>query len=321
MSQSTLLDPMNVLSEVIHDAYSPDGGLVIVDEKELHSDDLLSSLVLSSAISGELRLKEEAFLFDLPFKAEHLICGKNLTWQEAHFYKMINMATDALAREVTKIPEVSPTGEHYTEDQQLFLFQNAIADRVRRFLLDELPETLVVTLGHSPQWVCITLWFHLQTFYQAMFLLSSYKAGFNISSFMYHYLPSCMSEEEEHLLPMSIGQNWRGVYFYFDCERALGFDADDDFYNFFSTRELFDYGINPEEREYNTYGHWQLLSLEGVKGQPLRRDDLCKRVLAEGIVNLADKDITGHFFAKEVVKRGARSDQWVGIYKPAIVFD
>lgn len=321
MAQLTLLDPINVLSEAIPDAYSPDGGLVIVDEKELLSDNLLSSLAVSIAFSGELKIKEEAFLFNLPIKAKKLFPFLNLTWQEAQFYKLIAIATDMLAREVTKIPEVSPTGERYTEDQRLLLFYDAIADRVRRFLLDELPETLVATLGHSPQGVFMTLWFNLQTWYQMMYLLSGHKAGFDVPSFTYHYLPSCMGEEEKYLLPISVSRNWQGVYFYFDCERALGFDADDDYYDFFFIRDLFDYGhTTPESKDYNRFGRWQSLHIEGVKGGP-RTDDVCKRVLDEGIVNLADKDVTGRFFATEVVKRGVRSNQWVGIYKPAINFD
>lgn len=321
MSQQTeLLDPMNVLSEVIRDAYSPDGGLVIVDEKWLHGDDLLSSLIVSSSASGELKInKEGAFLFDLPFKAKKLFPFLNLTWQEAQFCKLIAMATDALAREVTKISEVSLAGERYTEDQRLLLFYDAIADRVRRFLLDELPETLVLTLGHSPQWVFMTLWFKLQTWYQMMYLLSGRKAGFNVPSFTYHYLPSCMGEEEKYLLPISVSRIWQGVYFYFDCERALGFGADDDYFDFFLIRELFDGHTTPESEDFNRFGRWQSLSFEGAKGGPLT-DDVCKRVLAEGIVNLADKDVTGHFFATEVVKRGVKSNQWLGVYKPAIAF-
>ncbi|EFD1663265.1 hypothetical protein FGU32_24635 [Escherichia coli] len=121
--QTELLDPMNVLSEVIHDVYSPDGGLVIVDEKWLHSDDLLSSLIVSSSASGELKIKEGVFLFDLPFKAKKLFPFLNLDWQEAHFYKMIAMATDALAKEVTNIPEVSQTGGRYTDKPLITLVE------------------------------------------------------------------------------------------------------------------------------------------------------------------------------------------------------
>ena len=320
MSQSTtLLDPMNVLSEVIPDTSSSDGPLIIADREWL-ANSLLPSVILTSAATCDLRPDvssgEDAFCLEIPFTEKPLISCL-IRFTDPLFLnvcKLIDMATDALAKDFVEFPRVG-----YSEEDLPWVgfFDWGIIDRVRRFLLDELPETLVETLGHLPVEVYGSVWFDLPSYYQLMYLLSSRKAGFNVP-FMYHALPTDPGFPCADFLPLTSSTNWEVVSFYFDCGPLLGFDEgyDEDFY---LPRYLLDFATSPEEKTCNNYQRWQVLSFEDC--QLVEKAELARQVLAYGICSIASDDLIRRFFAKEVVRRGVRCNLWQGIYKPAIVFD
>lgn len=326
MSQpTTLLDPLAVVSSAIPDDQSSDGPLIVADRKWL-AKSLFSSVMQTSVDVSCLRPTafsgEDVFRLLMPFTEGQLFSSLTcFTAPLLNTCRLVDMATDELAKEIANIPEVDPTGrKRYSEADRLLFFHNAIADRVRRFLLDELPRFMVETLGHAPFEVYTHYWLCLENYYQLMFLLSGRKAGFNVP-FMYHHLPSFEEEGEEYYLPLSTASNWREVQFCFDLERALGFYADDDFYTFYLPSDDFPVWdrITHEEKEINRFQCWQILSFKGVK--PVNKSHLCKQVLADGLLHLATDDVVGRFFAGEVTRRGVKCDHWRGIYKPAIVFD
>ncbi len=318
--QTELLNSTNVLTEVIPDTSSSDGSLIIADKKWL-ARSVFPSIVVTSADSGHLQMGTSfsggAFSFDAPFTT-----GKPLISSLTHFtdclinaYKLIDLVTDELAKRVVDIPEVDPEGgERYRKDERLFLFHDEIAYNVRAFVLDELPRFMVETLGHDPLYVYGFLWYELQTVYQLMFLLSSCKAGFN-APFM------CRHEyyTGDEGMPLTVEENYREVSFHFNCARELAFYEDDDFYDFYLPCNLFDYQSSPEDKIYNRYRPLQILSFKDSK--PIKKSELCKQVLAEGIVLLACNGVVSRFFAKEVVRCGVQCNNWRGIYKPAINFD
>ncbi|HBP8299352.1 TPA: hypothetical protein L6L13_004249 [Escherichia coli] len=320
---TTLLDPVDVLSEVIPDTSSSDGSLIIADKKWL-AGSIFNSVMLTRA--DTVRLLHDTFSgaddFYLGTSFTERLLFSSLTCFTAPLLntcRLVDIATDELAKEIANIPEVDPTGrKHYSKADRLLFFHNAIADRVRCFLLDELPRFLVETLGHAPFEIYSCLWLDLQKYYQLMHLLSSRKAGFK-ASFMYHHSPSFEEEGADVYLPLSVAKNWQEVRFCFDCERAMGFGADNDFFDFYMPGNLLDCGINPEEKEINRFGRWQVLSFKGDKS--VNKSSLLKQVLADGLLHLAVEDVVSRFFAREVTRRGVNCDYWRGIYKPAINFD
>ncbi|HFS4391630.1 TPA: hypothetical protein ACHY5N_005127 [Escherichia coli] len=317
----SLLNPIDVLSHVMPDSQSSDGPLIIADKKWL-AGSIFPSVILTSAETCDLRPDvssgEEVFCLEIPFTEKPLISSlTHFTAPLLNTYRLIDLATDALAKEIAKVPKTSDArGERrYSKTERLTLFHYKIIDRVRCFLLDELPETLVETLGHLPIEVYGRVWFDLPSYYQLMYLLSSYKAGFNVP-FMYHNrLPVEGYYPEDYSLPLTSSTNWKEVRFYFDCGPLLDVDEgyDEDFY---LPRYLLDFATNPEEKVSNNYHRFQFLSFKGY--QPVKKSELCKQILAEGICYLAAKDLAHRFFAKEVVRRGVKCDHWRGIYKPAI---
>lgn len=324
MTDSTLLNPTDVLSSVIPDAQSDNGPLIVADKKWL-AKSLFSSVMQTSVDVSCLRptdfSDDAVFRLLMPFTEGRLFSSLTyFTDPLLNTCKLVDMATDVLAKEIANIPEVDPTERKcYSEADRLLFFRNAIADRVRRFLLDELPRFMVETLGHAPFEIYSCLWLDLQKYYQLMFLLSGRKAGFN-APFMYHHLPSFEEEGEEYYLPLSTASNWREVQFCFDLERALGFYADDDFYDFYLPSDDFPVWerITHVEKEINRFQCWQILSFKGVK--PVNKSHLCKQVLFDGLLHLAADDVVGRFFAVEVTRCGVKCDHWRGIYKPAINF-
>lgn len=324
MTQHTdLLEPTAVVSFAIPDDQSSDGPLIIADKKWL-AGSIFRSVILTRADAVCLRpgtfSGAEVFSLETSFTERPLFSSLTcFTAPLLNTCRLVDIATDELAKEIASIPEVDPTGrKHYSEADRLLFFHNAIADRVRRFLLDELPRFMVETLGHARFEVYSCLWLDLQKYYQLMFLLSSRKAGFK-TSFMYHHLPSFVEEGAECYLPLSVAKNWQEVRFYFDCETTMGFGADNDFFDFYLPSKLLDCGINPEEKEINRFQRWQVLSFKGDK--PVSKSRLLDQVLFEGLLHLAVEDVVSRLFAKEVVSRGVKCKHWRGIYKPAINFD
>lgn len=319
--QTELLNSTEVVSFAIPDA-SSDGSLIIADKKWL-AGSIFNSVMLTraeaSALVHDTFSGADAFYLETSFTEKPLFSSLTcFTAPLLNTCRLVDLATDVLAKEIASIPEVDPTGKrHYSEDNRLLFFRNAIADRVRRFLLDELPRFMVETLGHAPFEIYSCLWLDLQKFYQLMFLLSSRKAGFK-TPFMYHHLPSFVEEGEDSYLPLSVAKNWREVRFCFDCERAMGFGADNDFFDFYLPGNLLDCGINPEEKEINRFGRWQVLSFKGDK--PVNKTSLLKQVLDDGLLHLAAEDMVDRFFAREVTRCGVKCNHWCGIYKPAINF-
>ncbi|WP_342089707.1 hypothetical protein [Escherichia coli] len=323
MTDSTLLDPLAVVSSALPDDQSPDGPLIIADKKWL-AGSIFHSVMLTRAdavcLRPDVSSGADVLCLETSFTERPLFSSLTcFTAPLLNTCRLVDTATDVLAKEIANIPEVDPTGrKHYSESDRLLFFRNAIADRVRRFLLDELPRFMVETLGHAPFEIYSCLWLDLQKYYQLMFLLSGRKAGFN-APFMYHHLPSFVEEGAECDLPLSVAKNWREVRFCFDCETAMGFGADNDFFDFYLPATLLDCGINPEEKEINRFQRWQILSFKGDK--PVSKSHLLKQVLADGLLHLATEDLVSRFFAKEVVRCGVKCNHWRGIYKPAINFD
>lgn len=102
-------------------------------------------------------------------------------------FRLVDMATDELARERMKIPSTDCDGKPLTENSYRNLFRRSIAEKVRAFLLDEMPEIMVNLLGQNVEDFVPEHLKKLQLLYQLMYLLTEHKAGIGDSYFMWHY--------------------------------------------------------------------------------------------------------------------------------------
>lgn len=247
----------------------------------------------------------------------------------ANIWFLIDMATDELAKEIKNIPTANTLGQSYKKAARRNLLNNAIEERVRLFILDELPEKLVEHLAHNVEHVASVFYLELQLMYQVMFLLTDHKAGVGGDSFMMHY----NYDERDPDGPVLDFEDYtydQHIDFFFpladmlcpdrswlddDNEIDMGEAKNSDLYFVKKCYEVFKKNNVPAVLS----GEWRYLS---IGGEGVNKAAINQFVLNTAVLSLYNfGELATVTLAKDIVNKGAVSDSWKGVYYPPIKFE
>ncbi|EGK3660317.1 hypothetical protein IOT39_004002 [Escherichia coli] len=246
----------------------------------------------------------------------------------SNIWFLIDMATDELAKEIKNIPTANTLGQSYEKAARRYLLNNAIEERVRLFILDELPKTLVEYLAHNVEHVVDIFQLELQLMYQVMFLLTDHKAGVGGDSFMMHYNYDVYTDGpildfedytyDQHIdffFPLADmlcpDRDWLNDNHGINMEAA----KDSDLYFVKKCYEV----CTKNSTEPVLTGEWRYLSIEGGE---VNKAAINQYVLNTAVLSLYELgDLRSVTLAKDIVNKGAVSDSWKGTYYPPIKFE
>lgn len=247
----------------------------------------------------------------------------------ANIWFLIDMATDALAKEIKNIPAVNQLGQSYEKTARRNLLNNEIEERVRLFILDELPKTLVEYLAQNVEHVVDIFQLELQTFYQVMFLLTDHKAGVGGDSFMIHY----NYDERDPDGPFLDFEDYTydcHIDFFFPLADMLCPDRcwlnDDNEIDMEEAKNSDLYFVKKcyevctkNSTDVVLSGEWRYLS---IGGKGINKARINQSVLNMAVLSLYNVgDLASVTLAKNIVNKGAVSDSWKGVYYPPIKFE
>lgn len=241
------------------------------------------------------------------------------------FLYLVDMATDALAKEIANIPPVLVKGAKKSDRR--FYFRNAISERIPQFLFDEMPQILVDLLGYPFEWVAHHYRDHAITLYQLLHLLAEHKAGVGDDTFMYHH--DAISRDPDG--PFLFFNGSDRVHFYFpledvfsssDCWVWLDRTRDgrlfikDLEHDWFYPREMLKLQKADDDVWFFLFNdHLQCLSF---KEKGLNRAALMQKVACNGVLSLYQGNFAEQRLARDIVKKGLTSSYWKGVYFPPI---
>lgn len=241
---------------------------------------------------------------------------------------LIDMATDVLAKEIENIPEENSLGQSYEKTARRNLLNNAIEERIRLFILDELPQTLVEYLEYNVEHVVDIFQLELQLMYQVMFLLTDHKAGVGGDSFMLHYNYDERDPDGPFLNFADYSYDCH-IDFFFPlanvlCPYEFWLSGNEIYMEEAKNSDLYFVKKCYEVFKNNSIDavlsvEWEYLS---IGGKGVNKAEINKDVLNMAVLSLYDTgDLAPVTLAKDIVDKGAVSDSWGGIYYPPIKFE
>lgn len=253
-------------------------------------------------------------------------CGVTVRTSWLNLYYLIDMATDVLAKEINKIPTHDPEGKQYSKKERLYLFHDAIEERIEAFIGDELPRTMVTLLCHELTEVIKLIANEMQTIYQLMYLITDHKAGVGEGKFLWHVDDFWRAEGYLEMPTCAVSGSGKNLYFIFPLTTLLDFDNAYPWLDkYFETVLLEDLAENGHcryyffEKCYKLYkedklfelridNSWQYLS---IGRHSFNTGEIMKTVLHYGLLTFADShNFMEKCFAKDVAEKGVSSANW-----------
>lgn len=340
-AKTSLLDPMTVVSAMAEKGQDENGIITLADKTWLDNSifpsivqhrDLIALLAEGPANNYRFGLDDffddpDDFVLDGDASDRKPCSYDTPDHMFLNIWFLIDMATDVLAKEIENIPEENPLGQSYEKAARRYLLNNAIEERVRLFILDELPKTLVEYLAHNVEHVVDIFQLELQLFYQLMFLLTDHKAGVGGDSFMLHY--NYDENPDGPVLDFEDYDYDQHIEFFFplldmlrhdrdwlnhDCGISMVGAKNSDLYFVKKCYEV----CTKNSTEPVLTGEWRYLSIGGE----VNKAEINQSVLNMAVLSLYELgDLRSVTLAKDIVNKGAVSDSWQGVYYPPIKFE
>lgn len=244
------------------------------------------------------------------------------------FLYLIDMATDALAKEIANTPTTDDRGKALKKSDRRFYFRNAISERIPQFLFDEMPQMLVDLLGYPFEWVAHHYRDHAITLYQLLHLLAEHKAGVGDDTFMYHY--DVIANDPDG--PFLFFNGSDRVHFYFPLEDV--FSSSDCWVWLDRTR---DGRLFIKDLEHDWFYPREMLKLQkaddddvwfflfndhlqclSFKEKGINKAALMQKVVCNGVLSLYQGNFAEQRLARDIVKKGLTSSYWKGVWYPPI---
>lgn len=340
-AKTTILDPMAVAAAIAGKGCDENGIITLADKTWLDNS-VFPSIVQHRDLIARLtkpnyyyRFGIDSFFDDIEDffldgdASDRKPCSFDTTdHMFLNIWFLIDMATDELAKEIKNIPAVNPLGQSYEKAARRNLLNNAIEERIRLFILNELPETLVEYLGYNAEHVVDIFQLELQLFCQLMFLLTDHKAGVGGDSFMLHYNYDERNPDGP-LLDFEDYDYDQHIDFFFpladmlchdrdwlndDCGINMGEAKNSDLYFVKKCYEV----CTKNSTEPVLSGEWRYLSIGGK----VNKAAINQYVLNMAVLSLYELgDLRSVTLAKDIVDKGVISDLWQDTYYPPIKFE